>query len=201
MRSLLRFFAALLTVLVWGAGPAWAAAPLVGSAVTIGAPRAPAAGSLDWTDLVYLAPVAFGITMRKTAADIADKFSTRAQAAGKDYTDGVKGAGATWEANTKASEDAWKTGTQEAINDGRFLKGVTDAGSTKYQTNAEKLGAERYGPGIRNSKDAYSKGVAPYLDVLRGLTLPKKGARRSAENRDRAAAVAIALGNKKIGRT
>lgn len=171
------------------------AAPLPFAASLAAAPaNAPRdlSSALLWSLLASL-PVAVGITIRKDTATLANKFVTRAQAAAPDYKDGVAGAGGDWENNTKASEPNYEQGVQLAITRKAFGRGVSGSAS-KYQTNAVNLGAPRYGPGIANAKQAWQAGVEPAFNVLKSLTLPPKGPRRSPQNQQRANAVALALG-------
>lgn len=194
MTAWLSRFCVLALVFVWAAGPAFAA-PLASSpALTIGAPQAPADVSPSVFDLLLTAPLLFGITIRKSTADMATKLVTRAQQAIGDYKDSVAQAGPDWEARTRESEGNYELGVQESIAKKRFGKGVAAAGAGKYTKNATELGAARYAPGIANAKDAWARGVQPALDVLKGLALPPKGPKRSQQNRDRSAAVQIALG-------
>jgi hypothetical protein len=136
----------------------------------------------------------------KDTASIAQKFIARAGAATGDYKAGVQGAGQDWQTNTQNSEGNWEQGTQQAIADKRFQKGVSAAGSAKYTSRAVNLGSTRYAPGVAASGDDYAKGVQPYLDKLKSLDLPPKGPRRSPQNMQRANAVAVALGALKTGK-
>lgn len=199
MRSFTRLLF-LLALVVCVGGPVFALPLASSSAPSVSAPGVPGDAAPALPFELMLAPVAFGITIRKSAADIATKFVQRAQAAGKDYVDGVKQAGQEWETRARESEGAYEQGVQEAIGRKAFAAGISNAGAAKYQQNAEKLGGARYAPGVANSQDSYVRGVGKYLDVLRNIQLPPKGPRRSPQNQARAAAVAIALGNAKIGK-
>ncbi len=137
------------------------------------------------------------IKVKDTAA-VAKKFVTRAGAAAGDYKDGVANAGGDWEAATLAAEDNYGAATQQAIVDKRFGKGVRGSGA-KMQKNAVALGAVRYGPGVQNAQDAYAQGVGPYLDVLKGITLPPPGVRGSVANQQRSAVVQTELNKKRLG--
>lgn len=141
----------------------------------------------------------FGAIKVKDTSAIAAKYVTRATGASKDYSDGVASAGSDWEAGAKAGEANFAQGVQEAIQDGRYGKGVNGSAS-KYVANATKLGATRYGPGVQNAQSAYTQGVQPYLDKLKSLTLPPKGPRRSPQNQQRAQMVALELGKLKTGK-
>lgn len=199
MRTLVRTYAlaAALVVLV---APVALASVTVAAGPTMAASTAPSHSARPSLGaLAALAGVAFGITIAKDAATIANKFKTRAVAAAGDYKDGVAGAGGLWETNTKASEDNWAQGTQEAIADKRFGRNVTGS-ANKYQENAVKLGSTRYGPGITNAQDAYARGIAPVLDKLKSIQLPPKGPRRSPQNQQRANMVALELGKLVTGK-
>jgi hypothetical protein len=121
----------------------------------------------------------------RSAAESASKFVKRASAARDDYKNGVSNAGQRWQAGAEASEDAWRTGTQDAINQGRFVKGVRKAGGGKYQNNAVKLGPDRFATGVSNAEQAYNAGVAPYLGAMSSADYGPRGARGSSQNRDR----------------
>lgn len=118
----------------------------------------------------------------RPVADAAKKFVNRAGAARQDYANGVAGAGGRWQAGAEAGEEAWRTGTQEAMNEGRFAKGVRAAGAAKYQNNAMKLGPDRFVTGVQNAENAYAAGVQPFVAAMQSATLSQRGARGSAQN-------------------
>jgi len=134
-----------------------------------------------------------GIRIKDTSA-LSKKFATRASAAAGDYKDGVAQAGGDWEANTKAAESSFEAGVTEAISNKRFGRGVANAGAGKYVKRATELGSMRYAPGVNASADDWARNTAPYLDTLKNLQLPPRGPRRSPQNQQRSAAVAMALG-------
>lgn len=135
----------------------------------------------------------------KDTGSLAKKFVTRATAAQGDYKDGVTGAGAKFEAAAKASEGNYVTGVQAAITRGAFGKGLSGSAAT-YEKNATTLGPQRFAQGVQNASDAWAQGTQPYLDRLKSLDLPPKGARRSPQNQARSAAVQLALGAMKEGK-
>lgn len=173
-----------------------AAAPL--AQPHVGAPGLPA--SPLSSALTFLAgSLAVGMAIRiKSTQDIAKKFVARAGVAGGDYTDGVRQAGGDWETNTKAAEDNYKTSVTQAANEGRFGKGVANAGAGKYVEKASTLGAQRYPTGVAASEGAYSRGVGPHLDMMRSLELPAR--RPKGQNAARADAVAQANRKLKLGK-
>lgn len=118
----------------------------------------------------------------RSAAESAKKFKDRASAAQSDYENGVRGAGQRWQAGAEAAEEAHKAGTMEALNEGRFVKGIRKAGAAKYQDNAVKLGPQRFVQGVANAQPAYEKGVAPFVSAMASANLSPRGARGSGQN-------------------
>lgn len=194
-----RLFKLLLVLMLVGsaAGPALTA-PLVltGRTATLSA-SASGAPSSPWRSLLRFAGVAaLGLTVKATS-DAAAKFVSRAAAAAPDYGKAVGTAGQHWLDQTTAADGNWAAGVNAAATAGRFKSGVVKKGSTKYQTNASTLGAQRYGPGVQNAQNAYAAGVDPYLQLLKGLNLPARGPK--GQNAARANAVAVELRKKKVG--
>lgn len=136
----------------------------------------------------------------KDTASLAKKFVQRAQQAGTDYAEGVRAAGSDWEANAKNGAQNWAMGTQEAISDGRFEKGVSRAGAAKYVRRAAELGAQRFGPGVAGAQDDWARGVQPHLDALKSLDLPPRGVTGSQQNQQRANIVAQRLRAIRVGK-
>lgn len=184
----------LLVVVMWAGGPLLAS-PLASPQSQFFANPGQKPFSVPWDAALSLGVlVVFGITIRRSTADIANKLVRNATAASGDYKDGVAASGQEWQTNAAASEGNYEVGVQDAINKKRFGKGIARAGAAKFVKNASELGSQRYAPGISNAKDAYIRGVQPALDLLKSLTLPPKGPKRSPQNRERSAAVQIALG-------
>lgn len=101
----------------------------------------------------------------------AERFKSKAGAAGADYANGVKGSGASWESGTLAGESNYAAGVQEAIGRGAFGKGVRAAGASHYEARASTVGAQRYPQGVAAGAGAYASGVGPYLDAMRSASL------------------------------
>lgn len=128
------------------------------------------------------------------------KFVQRASAATPDYTEGVKSAGADWEQNTRAGADNYKAAVVQAASEGRFEKGVSQAGAQKYQQRAQTLGSQRYGPGVQASESEYARNTAPYLQTIASMTLPPRRPKGDPGNMQRSQAVAAALRAQKLGK-
>jgi hypothetical protein len=141
--------------------------------------------------------VAMAIKVKDTGA-IANKYKTRAGAASQDYAAGVASAAGDWESATAASESNYEQAVQESIARKAFGRGVRGAGS-KFAENAKTLGTQRYPTGVANAEGAYARGVAPFLDAIKGIALPPRGPKGSAQNMERANVVAKTLRARKVG--
>ena len=129
---------------------------------------------------------------------IATKWSSRAQAAGPDYAAGVKATTKDWAGLTAAAASNWSDGVSQAVADGRFARGVQQAGTPKWQAAAAGKGSQRYPQGVGGAGPAYTAGFGPFLQVIQNLTLPPRSPKGSPNNIQRVSAVAAALHSKKI---
>jgi hypothetical protein len=134
----------------------------------------------------------------KSAADAATKWTTNASGAQAYYLAGVQNAGNTWQNNTIAAAPAYDAAVKSGTIKQMYAGGVKAAGAAKYQTKAATLGAPRFSQGVQAGTSDYSTGVAPYLAVIAGLTLPARAPRGSAANMQRVAAIATALNAKRL---
>ena len=134
----------------------------------------------------------------KSADVIASKYASRGAAATADYTTGVQNPRQDWMTATEAAAPTYAAGVQAAITNNLFQKGVSKAGTSKWQQKASSVGAQRFGPGITAAKPFYQAGVAPFLDVIANLTLPPRLPKGDPGNVQRVAVIAAALRAKKL---
>jgi len=132
----------------------------------------------------------------KDAATIAQKFKTRAAAAGPDFLSGAVSGAANWEAHTTAANDTYKQAVTAAAAANRFAKGVQGKGG-KLVKNLQAVGQARYTQGVTNAADAYATGMAPVLQTLNSISLPPRGVKGT--NQERANVVATRLRAMKVG--
>jgi hypothetical protein len=128
----------------------------------------------------------------KPLATVVTKYVQRASAAGQAYTDGVNNPRQDYVQATVASANSWSAGVQQAITDGRFVRGVQTSGAAKWQTRASTVGAQRYPGGITAGQQSYSNGIQPYLQLLSTLNLPPRAPKGDPANLQRVAAVTSA---------
>jgi hypothetical protein len=118
-----------------------------------------------------------------------EKFKTRAANAREDYKRGVQGAGQRWLDGAANSGEAWRAGTQEAMSQGRFERGVRAAGSAKYQERASAVGPERFATGVAIGAPEWGKNFAPFQQALAAHTPAPRGPRGSDQNAQRSVEV------------
>lgn len=126
------------------------------------------------------------------------KWSSRAGAAASDYATGVKSTTKDWASNTAAAQSSYEQGIQDSIGRKAFSKGVTKAGTAKWQANASAMGAARYPQGVANAQTAYSDGFSPYANKLQSMQYPPRGPKGSPQNISRVQTVADALHKLKV---
>lgn len=133
----------------------------------------------------------------RTIADIKKKWATVTPTRSGDYEYGVSNPRRDWEKATVSAEDAYKTGVQQAIQKGRFAKGVRKEGTEKWRRGAETKGVQRWGPGVALAEDDYAQGFGPYREAIERTTLPPRYAKRDPRNLERVKKIVEALSKTK----
>lgn len=136
--------------------------------------------------------------MPKVRSNSGARWSNKAAQSGGDYTAGVQAPRVDWQAATLAATASQAAGVQAAISRGAFQKGVTKAGTGKWQSQSVKLGSSRFAQGVTEGTASYEAGVAPFLSVIEGITLPPRAPKGDPRNLDRVKIIAAALRAKKL---
>lgn len=135
----------------------------------------------------------------KSASDVAAKWARVTPQRTEDYEQGVQNPAKDWKNETLAAESRYAEGVASSIRDKRFGKGVSAAGTDKWQRKAVLLGTQRWGPGVQIAQADFEEGFEPYRAAIAGLTLPQKFPKGDPRNIARVAAIAKALHDKKVG--
>lgn len=135
----------------------------------------------------------------KDIGAIAAKWAKEAAARAAYYAEGVASPTKDWATEAAAAESAFAAGIQAAIGRKAFSKGVTKAGTEKWQRKAKEVGAARFGPGVAAAEADYSAAFSPYRDALESIALPARGARGDPANLNRVSAIATALHKRRVG--
>ena len=133
-----------------------------------------------------------------SAAKAAKKWTRKAAASTPDYISGVDTPRIPWSTAAKASEENYKLAVVAAAGAGKFGKGITKAGDQAWQEGCQKLGKDRWAPGIASSQAKFGAGIAGVLATIGSLTLPPRGVKGNPANLNRVAIIANALHAKKI---
>lgn len=135
----------------------------------------------------------------KSIADITKKWTDVTPMRAPQYQEGVEKTTKDWAALTKAAEDTWKTAITAAAAAGRFGKGVEARGTANWKKRTIAVGPGRWSQGVSIAGPEYSKGFAPYREVIAGLTLSPKFAKGDLRNYKRVQDIGVALHEKKVG--
>ena len=134
----------------------------------------------------------------KDVGTLSAKYLSRASNAVADYKAGVMQPKASQSASAVAAAPLWQQAVSSPGALARFKSRLTAGGDQAWQTGATEKGAANYPGGIRRGAPKWAANVAPYLQVISGLTLPLKGIRGSDANIARVSAVSAALHAKKV---
>lgn len=131
---------------------------------------------------------------------IAKKWAARAGAAQADYTSGVQSTQKSWATNTANAAQNWADGVSAAVADGRFAKGVNNAGDAAWKAGAVNKGSQRYSQGVQGATTKYTQGFSASYQALAAATLPAKFPRGNPNNTQRVTFVNTLLRNVKLGK-
>jgi len=96
----------------------------------------------------------------KSLTAIRDKWTRVTPGRTEDYKIGISNPKRDWEQETVAAKDNWKAGIDAAAGKDMFAKGVTKAGSKKWQDKALQKGPGRFAEGVYIAGDDYEKGFS-----------------------------------------
>ncbi|KKM89624.1 hypothetical protein LCGC14_1246850 [marine sediment metagenome] len=136
----------------------------------------------------------------KSLDKISEKWARVAAVSQPDYVDGIQNPRADWAQQTVAAAANYNSGVQKAIQEKRFEKGVTSAGTSKWQERSLAVGPDRWLQGITLSRNAYETGFAPFRQVIERVVLPPRGPKGDPKNIQRVAVLADALHKEKLAR-
>jgi len=135
----------------------------------------------------------------KDVGSIQEKWTRVTPGRTEDYKIGVRTPRRDWEKSAAAAKDTHKAAMVEAAAKDSFAKGITKAGTAKWQNKALAKGPARFAEGTMMAGPDYAAGFAPYQQVIAGTILPPRFPRRDPRNINRVAVIAGALGKAKAG--
>jgi hypothetical protein len=126
------------------------------------------------------------------------KYTSRASNATPDYVAGVQGATGQ-AAAAAAAVDKWQQAVNSPAAKASFVANLNAAGDQAWKNGVTSKGQARYAPGVNAGGPKWAAGVGKFFAVLKGLSLPARGLRGSAQNAQISAAVQAALHAAKTG--
>jgi hypothetical protein len=135
----------------------------------------------------------------KSGARIKEKWTRVTPMRTEDYKIGIQQPRRDWGAAAVASKESHKAAMMTAAAQDSFAKGITKAGTGKWQSRALQKGPGRFAEGVMVGGDDYEKGFAPFRDEIEKTVLPPRFPKRDPRNLLRVTAIASALGKKKTG--
>lgn len=136
----------------------------------------------------------------KDLGQSAKKFGQNAAAGSANYATGVQN-NQSWAQNTEAAAPNWAAGVTTAAQNGRFAKGVSKAGQSKWQQNSVQKGQSRFQTAVQSpaAQQNWQTGFQPFAAVIAGITVPPKGVRGSPQNYQIVQTIGDALHRAKVG--
>jgi len=129
---------------------------------------------------------------KKTPDMVVEKYRRRIAAAGPDYRYGVANPVRTWVEGYTSASDRMKTALQQALAEGRHLKGAREYGQARWEQKVTTVGADRFTAAAAIAAENYSKRVS---DILAAAEAARTAAERlpnvTFEDRLNRAAAAI----------
>lgn len=133
-----------------------------------------------------------------SAADIAKKWADVTPGRAAYYETNAPAAGPDWEAGALAAVSIWKAAMAQAGIEKRLAGGIKKAGAAKFARKVKDVGVDRFGPGVTAAQPDMEAGVAPFRDVIDGLSVSTRGPRGAAQNYKISQEVGDALHKKRL---
>jgi len=135
----------------------------------------------------------------KSIAAIQEKWGRVTPGRTEDYTLGVRNPKRDWAQAASASKESHKAAMAAAATADSYAKGVTKAGTARWQDRATRKGPSRFAEGVIVGAPDYGAGFAPYADAIKATSLPVRFPRGDLRNLDRVKIISQALRKKKMG--
>lgn len=135
----------------------------------------------------------------KSLSAIGEKWGRVTPGRVEDYKIGIQNPKRDWAEETKAAKDNWKAGIDAAHAKNLFVKGIEEAGTSKWKDKALKKGPGRFAEGVYMAQPDYEKGFAPYREAIAAVDLGPRFPKRDPRNLERVKRIVAALVAKKLG--
>ena len=134
----------------------------------------------------------------KDISQVSEKWARVTPQRTEDYKLGITNPRKDWATETQASAANYKLGVDAAQAKGLFAKGVAKTGTARWKEKALAKGPGRFAEGVFQGQGDYSKGMAPYIEAIKGADLGPRFPRRDPRNLDRVKRIVDAIVAKKM---
>jgi hypothetical protein len=138
----------------------------------------------------------------KTANEAVAKWQTRAGSASTDYADGATGTDKDQAQRAIAAKAVYQQALTESFGRDAYAKGLGRSGKAGWLKGVQEKGQQNYSTGVsaNGAREKYVSNSAKYDSARNAAASLPRGARGSAGNLARVAAVANALRAVKVGK-
>jgi len=138
----------------------------------------------------------------KSANEAVGKWQNRAGASSGDYADGAKSTDKDQAARAIAAKEVYKQALNESFARDAYAKGLSKSGKQGWLQGVEQKGTQNYSTGVSSdiARNKYVQNSSRYDSARKAADSLPRGARGSAQNLNRVAAVANALRAIKVGK-
>jgi len=117
----------------------------------------------------------------------------------EDYKLGIKNPRRDWADETEAAATNYKMGVDAAHAKGLFVKGVTKAGTKKWQDKALAKGPGRFAEGVYIAGPDFEDGFKPYHEAIARVDIGPRFPKRDPRNLERVKKIVDAMIAVKLG--
>lgn len=108
----------------------------------------------------------------KTISAIQEKWGRVTPGRTEDYTLGVRNPKRDWAQAATAAKESHKAAMTAAATADSYAKGISKAGTARWQDRAVRKGPSRFAEGVVVGAPDYGAGFAPYAETIKATTLP-----------------------------
>lgn len=135
----------------------------------------------------------------KSISAIQEKWGRVTPGRSEDYALGIKNPKRDWAQASGAAKESHKAAMVTAATNDSYAKGVSKAGTARWQEKAIKKGPSRFSEGVVLAAGDYGTAFAPYADTIKATQLTPRYPRGDIRNLDRVKVMSQALRKKKTG--
>jgi len=135
----------------------------------------------------------------RSLAAIREKWTRVTPGRTEDYKLGIRNPRRDWAGETEAAAGNYKAGVDAAHAKGMFAKGVSKAGTKKWQDKALAKGPGRFAEGVYIAGPDFEGGFKPFHEAIARVDLGPRFPKRDPRNLERVKRIVDAMIAEKVG--